>query len=38
LGRELIAAGAGRTLEMARRTLATPENGEQRENKAWEQA
>ncbi len=39
LGGELIAAGAGRILEMAGRTLApTAEAGEKRENKTWEQA
>jgi hydroxymethylbilane synthase len=38
LGRELIGAGAGRILEMAGRTLSTPQSGEKRESKAWEQA
>jgi hydroxymethylbilane synthase len=38
LGRELLAAGAGRILEMAGRTLTKQVAGEKRDSKAWEQA
>jgi hydroxymethylbilane synthase len=38
LGRELIAAGADRILEMAGRTLSTREAGQNPENKAWDRA